>query len=73
MQKIDMDLITGVWNEASTDLSQLEITCVSNIKIKGDLITILCEKDHSLNFLKVNSQSLERLDKVIFFADNEEL
>ena len=73
MQKIDMDLITGVWNEASTDLSQLEITCVSNIKIKGDLITIHCEKDHSLNFLKVNSQSLERLDKVIFFADNVEL
>ena len=42
MQVIRIDLVAGVVDEARSNLSDLKQKCASQIKMRGDLIVILC-------------------------------
>lgn len=50
---ITLDLILGDVFEEGSNLSQLEQGCVSDIKIKGDLIVMLCAPENTLSIVLI--------------------
>lgn len=51
LQVIRLDLIKGEIIDKLTDMTDHKLGCADQIKMNGDLIVVLCAKDHTLSFL----------------------
>ena len=53
IQVISFDFSLGNFDEGRSNLSDLKLNCVTDMKMRGDLIAILCAEDHTLSIMMI--------------------